>query len=362
MIKRLCIFTINFAYNRQWLINYFEKTMPKEVELFLFVPKECKGKFSSKRIKIYESKKNKYSCFIDFRKFCKKNKIDAIFSLGALPQEGFLMAFASLFSNTKSICHMVVNPYMAYKTGFNKPAIKAFFEFLLLHPMMLLVDRYYVAVEDIYQKSKKTFFYAKNKIDLLKYPTDTSFFNHKNKVECRKKLNLEKTKKIILYVGRIEYEKGSDIILELAKRNKDIDFILIGQLFDKKLNSLKTTNLTILTPQTRDSLVNYYNAADLCIFPSRAEAGPSVAKESMSCETPVIVPDMLGPRMLCPPAIKCKLSVEDFDKKIKYFFNLPLNEKKALSKKSRSFIEKEYSKELCKDYYINKLVKSDEKN
>jgi glycosyltransferase involved in cell wall biosynthesis len=336
--------------------------MPSNVELFLFVPRECKGKFSSKTIKIYESSKSKYFCSFDLKKFCKKNKIDVIFSLGALPQEGFLMASASLFSKTKSICHMVVNPYMAYKTGFNKPAIKAFFEGLLLHPMVLLIDKYYVAVEDIYKKSKKTFFYSRKKIDLLKYPTDTVFFKPKDKNECRKKLNLEKTKKIVLYVGRIEYEKGSDIILKLAEKNKDIQFILIGQLFDKKLKELKEDNLLILTPQSRESLVNYYNSADLCIFPSRSEAGPSVAKESMSCETPVIVPDMLGPRMLCPPAIKSKLTVRDFDEKIKAFFNLPLKEKEKIAKKSRLFIQKEYSEETCKDSYINKLVKIDEKN
>jgi glycosyltransferase involved in cell wall biosynthesis len=362
MIKRLCIFTISFAFNRQWLINYFEKIMPKEVELYLFVPRECKGKFSSNRIKIYESKKNKYSCFIDLRKFCRKNKIDIIFSLGALPQEGFLMAFASILSKTKSVCHMVVNPYMAYKTGFNKPAIKAFFEFLLLHPMILLVNRYDNAVEDIYEKSKRTFFYLKNKLDFLKYPTDTSFFIPKDKGKCRKKLDLDKNKKIIVYVGRIEYEKGSDIILKLAKKNKDVLFILIGQLFDKKIVKLKPDNLLIPGPQTRDSLLNYYNSADLCIFPSRAEAGPSVAKEAMSCGTPVIVPDMLGPKMLCPPAIKSKLTVEAFDKKIKDFFNLSFNEKRKISKNSRDFIEKKYSEESCKSSYINKLVKIYEKN
>jgi glycosyltransferase involved in cell wall biosynthesis len=362
MIKRLCIFTISFAYNRQVLINYLEKIIPKNVELFLFVPNECKGKFSSKRIKIYESNRSKYFCFLNLRKFCKKNEVDVIFSLGALPQEGFLMAFASLFSKTKSVCHMVVNPYMAYKTGFNRPAIKAFFEFLLLHLMVLLVNKYDNAVEDIYEKSKRTFFYAKNKLDFLKYPTDTSFFTPKNKNECRKKLNLEKTKKIILYVGRIEYEKGSDIILELAKRNKDVLFILIGQLFDKKLNNPKIENLLIPGPQARESLLNYYNSADLCIFPSRAEAGPSVAKESMSCGTPVIIPDMLGPKMLSPPAIKSKLTVESFNKRIKDFFSLSSEEKKKISKTSRDFIKKKYSEESCKDYYINKLVKIDEKN
>ncbi len=356
MIKKLCIFTINFAFNRQIMLDFLSKIIPQEVELFLFVPKECKGKFSSKRIIIHESKKNKYACFIDFRKFCKKNKIDKIFSLGALPQEGFLMAFASGLTSTKSLCHLVVNPYMAYKTGFNKPAIKAFFEFLLLHPMLIFIDKFYISTKDMYEKSRNTFFYLRKKLDFLKYPTDTDFFIIKNKDKCRKFLNLPSNKKIILYVGRIEYEKGSDILLKLAKLNKDTLFLLIGQLFDDNLKNININNLKVISPQTRESLIDYYNSADLCVFPSRSEAGPSAARESMSCGVQVILPDMIGPRMLSPPAIKSRLNVKELNEKIINFFNLSKRERIKLTKELRLFIKREYSEESLKKDYIDKLI------
>ena len=66
MISRFCIFTMGFAYNRQGLIDYLSKIMPPNVELFLFITNECKGKYVSSRFKIYESSFNKYSCFSDF--------------------------------------------------------------------------------------------------------------------------------------------------------------------------------------------------------------------------------------------------------------------------------------------------------
>lgn len=356
MIKRLCIFTINFAFNRQGMLDFLEKSLSEDVELFLFVSKECRGKFSSKRIKIYESNYSKHLCFIDLRKFCKKNNIERIFSMGALPQEGFLMAFASAFRKTKSFCHMVVNPYFAYKTGFNKPAIKAFFEYLLLYPMILLTDKFYVAIKDIYEKSRKTFFFSKPKIEFLIYPVDSDFFKPKDKVKCRKNLKLPLNQKIILYVGRVEYEKGSDIILELAKENKDILFLLIGDIFDKNLEYEKPENMIFLGSKKRELILDYYNSADLCIFPSRAEAGPSAARESLCCGTQVIVPDMIGPRMLAPPAIKSKTSFEEFNLKTKEYFELSKKKRGKLSKELREFVVNEYSQEKNKQFYIDKLL------
>ena len=110
---------------RQVLLNFIEKALPKNVELFLFVPKESRDKFYSHRAKIVETKYSKYKSFFELRKFCKKEKIDRLFSMGALPQEGYVMAFATLFSKTDSILHLVVNPFNAFMIKFNKKNIKA---------------------------------------------------------------------------------------------------------------------------------------------------------------------------------------------------------------------------------------------
>ncbi len=357
MAKSLCIFTLSFAFNRQVMLDFLEKIMPDKTEIFLFVPKECKGKYHSKKIKIFESRFSKFFCFLDLRRFCRKNKIERIFTMGALPQEGFIIGLSALFTKTKTFCHLVVNPYTAYKTGFNKPAIKAFLEYLLLHPMMIIIDKFYVAMKgEIYETSKKTFSFLEKKVELLIYPLDTDFFHAKSQKECRKKLSLPPNKKIILYVGRIEYEKGSDIILKLAKLNKDKLFLLVGQLFDKNLENNSQENVKIISPQQREVLLDYYNSADLCVFPTRSDAGPSAARESMACGVQVLLPDIMGPRTICPPGIKTKLNTMEFDKKIKEFFNMPARDRKILSSKLRDFVVKDYSHKNCEGNYIKALL------
>jgi len=331
--------------------------MPKEIELYLFVPKECKGKFYSKRIKIHESKQNKFQCFLDLRKFCKKNKIQRIFSMGALPQEGYLMALATLNTQTDFIPHLVVNPFNAFnpfKMGFKKSTLKSFIEYFLLFPLPPFSRKFYVVSKDLTKITKKHFPYSSKKIKFLRYIVDTETFKPIEKTKARKNLNLSLNKKIILFVGRIEYAKGSDMILNAAKMNPDILFILIGQLFDKKIRALK--NIKILPPQkNRKTLSDYYNSADLLLFPSRTEGFPVVPREALSCGTPVIANNITGLKML-KPAIKTNLNPLEVNKKIKQFFNLPKKQKDEISKYSREFILNECSEKVCKSLYMDKIL------
>lgn len=354
MIKKLCIFTLSFAFNRQRLIDFLEDSLPQEVELFLFVPKEFREKYSTRRAKIVETKTSKNLCFFELRKFCKDNKIYRIFSMGALPQEGFVMAFASAFTKIDFICHLVVNPFNAFKT-LTRPGIKAFFEFLLLFPLVFLSKKFYVNSKDTTALAKRYFSFANSKIEFLKYIIDTETYHPKNKNQSRKKLKLSKQKEILVFVGRIEKAKGSDIILELAKRNPEKLFILIGQFFDEDLKIASLDNIQIIPPQSMQNLLEYYNAADLCIFPSKTEGFPLVPREALSCGTPALVSDITGLRMI-EPAIKSKLNPNEFDKKLKQFFNLSTKEKRVLSVKSRNFVVNECSHKVCKNLYIDKLV------
>jgi glycosyltransferase involved in cell wall biosynthesis len=358
MAKKLCIFTINFAFNRQGMLDFLEKSLPKDVELFLFVPKECKGKYHSERIKIYESNKSKYTCFYDLRKFCKKNNIDRIFSMGALPQEGFIMLLANCFTERKTICHLVVNPFNAFKMKLNAASIKAFIEFIFLYLLVLFTNKFYVISEDLTKLSKKYFFFARNKIDFLTYTLDTDLFHPKDKFQSRKRLGLPQKKKIIIFVGRIEYLKGADIILEIAKKKEDIMFIMIGQLKDKSLLNEKLSNVKIidsLSSKEFGKLCEYYNAADLCLFPSRIESFALVPREAMACGTPAIVTDIMGMNVI-KEAIKVPQDVDVISKKVDNFFDMAEKQRKLLSKKSREYILKTCSRKACRQVYIEKLL------
>lgn len=358
MIKRLCIFTISFAFDRQGLINFLEKIIPPEVELFLFVSRECKGKYYSTRAEIIESESSKYLCFLELRKFCRKNKIDRIFTLGALPQEGFIATFSTFLTKTNFISYLVVNPYRAFLLRFNKHSVKAFFEFLGLYFLLPFPQKICVITEYLTDLSKRFFPHFRYKIFYLKYPINTEIFKKKNKEKIRKKLNLAKKQKIAIFVGRIEYLKGADIILEIAKEKKDILFIMIGQVRDKSLVDEKLPNVKIidsLSSKESEKLCDYYNAADLCLFPSRIESFALVPREAMACGTPAIVADITGMNII-KEATKVPLYTDKISEKVDHFFNMTEKQRRMLSKRSQNYVLKECSGEVCKQLYIEQLL------
>lgn len=354
MIKKLCFFTTGFAPNRQIFLEYMEKILPPQMDLFLFVTSECKEKFHCKRIKLHESNSNKYFSFFSLRKFCKRNEIDRIVNLGSLPQEGFVMAFASLLANTDFIGYMLTDPIGSIKLKFDKWWIKFFFEDILNYFLAIFPKRILFCSEDIMEQCKRYLFFSRRKIFQLPYPLDISLFTPKNKISLRKKLKIPAKQKTIIFVGRIEYNKGADIILNIAKRNTDILFILIGKL-SPKINVAFLKNLRLLPAVSSKELSDYYSAADLCLFPSRAEAFGLVPREAMACGTPAIVSDITALRLI-NPAIKVPLDSEKIQKEIRGFFNLSAKERKKLSKISRDFVINECSLETCKDLYHNLLL------
>jgi glycosyltransferase involved in cell wall biosynthesis len=355
MIEKLCILTINFSFDRQVIMNQLEKIIPQEVELFLFVPKECKGKYNSTRIKIIESEKSKYACFFEFRKFCRKNKIDRTINLGQLPQEGLIMLFASAFSKTDFICYLLTDPLGSLKIGFNKWVVKFFIEDLLDCPLALFPKKIFVCSKDITDYCKKYIFLRRNQIHRIPVPLDTAEFSPKDKALARKKIKLNKTDKVVIYVGRIETAKGSDLILNVAKKNKDITFILVGKVNDKRIKIPTVKNIRLTSSLTNHELIEYYNASDLCLFPSRAESFGIVPREAMACGIPTIVSDITALRQI-EPAIKVPLNSEEISKAINSFFSLSKKEKELLSEKSRKFVVEECSLEVCKDLYLNFLL------
>jgi len=355
MIKRLCIFTTGFAHNRQGIINYLEKILPEDAELFFFVSKECKGKYSSKRAKIIESKFNKYLCFFELRKFCRQNKIERLMNVGSLPQEGFAMMLASMLTPTEFMTYLVINPFEFLNSKINKWSIKSFFQTLLLYPFLLFPKKIFICSKDLTNICKRYIFFARNKINQLPGTVNTKLFFPKDKKKMRKKLELPLDKKIVISVGRIEYAKGADFLFSLAEHNKDILFLLIGQL-DKKYENLKNLkNIILLEKKSPMELSDYYSAADLCICPSRAEGFGLVPREAMACGTPAIVSDILCLRMI-EPAIKVPLNSGKIEKEMNNFFNLPIKEKKELSIKSRDYVIHESGDESCKNLYSSLLL------
>jgi len=135
-------------------------------------------------------------------------------------------------------------------------------------------------------------------------PAKTGFVHHMidpcfkplNKATCRKRVGA-KSKKMVLFAGRLFPEKGLDLVEELileSAKKKDIGFIVAGEgpmrkELGERINKLKLNKkVKFVGWVTTSDLVYYFNAADVLILPSKSEAFGLVCVESIACNTPVV--------------------------------------------------------------------------
>ena len=107
--------------------------------------------------------------------------------------------------------------------------------------------------------------------------------------------------KIILYLGRIEYDKGISTLLQsfelLLKKNKNYYLLLVGRdemniknyinNYDINKNYIKILAHTKFPER-------YINLSDVVCIPSLREGFGSVAIEASACETPIVASDIQG--------------------------------------------------------------------
>ncbi len=118
------------------------------------------------------------------------------------------------------------------------------------------------------------------------------------------KYNIPWDKKIVLFVGRLVYEKGAHILVESIPRIlrvvDDVFFVFVGtgpmeEYLIKRTDELGVKNRTVFTGfVSDDELHALYNAAYVAVFPSLYEPFGIVALEAMSIGKPVIVSNTGG--------------------------------------------------------------------
>ncbi|HTY43632.1 MAG TPA: glycosyltransferase family 4 protein, partial [Patescibacteria group bacterium] len=345
--------------NKQAMLDYLEKILPTGLEIYLFVPNKNRERFKVKKIILVKTSSNKYNSFIELRKFCREKKIDRMINIGLPPYEGIIMAYASLFTKTDFICYHLGNPIDSFNLGSFKMKLKTIFELAVSYVLAIFPKKIFLASENQVKRIRRYLFFAQKRIFSMPATVPTSFFKPQSKILSRKKLNLNEKDKIIIFIGRIGYLKGSDILLNSIRKNQDKKFILIGEIVDKGLkeqiekNNFK--NLLLIPYKTQEELIDYYNASDLCLFPSRIEGNPLVPREAMSCGVPSIVSDIPGTESIKDAAMMVPLDLARMDNAVKNFFNLKKEEIKKISEKSRDFIAKNFDDEVWKERYIRNI-------
>ncbi len=147
----------------------------------------------------------------------------------------------------------------------------------------------------------------RDRVEVVPPGVDHHVFVPGDRVEARRALRLDREARVLVYVGRIQPLKGADLAVRcLAELDDDVTLLVVGGpsgtegeaevlglrrlVSDLGLES----RVRFVPPQTHDRLAGYYQAADVCLVPSRTESFGLVALEAAACGTPVVAADVGG--------------------------------------------------------------------
>lgn len=143
---------------------------------------------------------------------------------------------------------------------------------------------------------------ATDKIHFIDNGVNTDRFIIKDKIEVRKKLNLERFEQIIGYAGNLPWERGGMQILDsmpiLLKKYPNIGGVILGsgsgmQSLYNRAKELNVEDRVVFTGQVPfDTVVDYINSFDIGIsqlYEESQGASEQKVRQYLGCGKPVIV-------------------------------------------------------------------------
>lgn len=126
-----------------------------------------------------------------------------------------------------------------------------------------------------------------------------SVFKPMDRYKCRKKLNIDQRKYVLVNIANLETYKGQKYLIksmkEVIKKNQNIVAYIIGKgslenQLNEEIKSNKLSEHVFLAGGNKpfEELPIWVNASNAFILPSLAEGNPTVMFESMACGIPFI--------------------------------------------------------------------------
>lgn len=216
------------------------------------------------------------------------------------PALGTILRRVKRNSHTKIICiadNVIPHEHRPGDTTFTSYFLKSCDAFITMSEKVMADLR-------LFQKSKPG--------KIVQHPLYDNFGDGISKEEARRKLDLPKEDKIILFFGFIRHYKGLDILLEAMTdtriKNAGIKLMIAGEFYEDKrqyldlIDKLKIRDQLILkTDFIPDSEVrNYLCAADAVIQPYRNATQSGVTPLAYHFEKPMVVTNVGGLASLVP--------------------------------------------------------------
>jgi len=158
----------------------------------------------------------------------------------------------------------------------------------------------------------------------------------RNGVRLQKKLDLEHVNsKQILFVGRLEKDKGFDIFCEIAKNNPDLEFVCAGVGSLSRL-AKNISNLKLLGFVEHQKLADLYKSSALLLLPSTTQDPFGlVVCESLSYGCPVMCSDMVNASDYLDSQFVCR--IQDFQFRFSNFYKNSARLRKSAFECSKEF-------------------------
>jgi len=158
---------------------------------------------------------------------------------------------------------------------------------LFMQPFFMLYNKVYFVSDNL--KNKKYFLISKKKKEVWM-----------NNIVVPEKIDIEQKKNTILFVGRVNYVKGVDIILKamvyVKKYIPNIKLRIVGKQCDdtymRELSDFLISNkldVTYLGPLYGKEKWEEFYSCSILVVPSREEGYGNVAKEGLLCGIPTLV-------------------------------------------------------------------------
>ncbi|MFH1784733.1 MAG: glycosyltransferase family 4 protein [bacterium] len=184
------------------------------------------------------------------------------------------------------------------------------------------------------------------------------------KIELKEKLFLDKEKKIVSFVGRLNLQKGVEYLLyawqKVIKEYPQSLLLIIGDGPERKnleqlSNGLKIKDTNIIFMGIKRNISDYLQASNIFVLPSLSEGLSGALLEAMACGLPCIVTRIGGNIDLIEDRVSGlfveQANVADLAEKIKYLSGNPRLEP-LLGKNARLNVEKKFSLPIFVEEYI----------
>lgn len=131
---------------------------------------------------------------------------------------------------------------------------------------------------------------------------DLEHFQVRDQQECRQKLNLPRTGRLLVSVAHLGHRKGHHEVIEaLSKLPDDIHLVIVGgeaqgggkaQLQEVARKHGVESRLILPGRQEYELIPYFYAAADASVLASYREGCPNAVLESLACGIPVVATDV----------------------------------------------------------------------